>query len=370
MKSRLTDIAIKKLSSPQSGQVTYWDELTPGFGLRCSAKSKSFVVMFGEKRRLKTLGRYPSLTLSDARKEAKRFLAQYQESPVVFEETAISFQVAKKKFLDDCEGRNKPRTVSDYARLLNRHFNFKANVNDISRQQVMNIISNIAQTPSEQAHAFVAIRIMMNWCVRHGYLDQSPVPTMKQRTQSRNRILSEDELGIVYARSLEHPYPFGPIVQLAILTGQRRSEIAALRRSWIEGSAIIFPEGFTKNKREHRLPISPTAKKILAGIPETGDLFFPARGNIERSFNGWGKCKAKFDGPLNVDSYTLHDLRRTFSSNMAMLGTPIHVTEKLLNHVSGTISGVAAVYNRHSYMEEMRHAVQQYDTYLENLIHS
>ncbi len=54
---------------------------------------------------------------------------------------------------------------------------------------------------------------------------------------------------------------------------------------------------------------------------------------------------------------------------MAMLGVPIHVTEKLLNHVSGTISGVAAVYNRHSYAEEMREAVQEYERYLQNVIH-
>jgi integrase len=50
-------------------------------------------------------------------------------------------------------------------------------------------------------------------------------------------------------------------------------------------------------------------------------------------------------------------LRRTFATNLAALGTPIHVTEKLLNHVSGSVSGVAAIYNRHAYMDEMRAAI-------------
>ena len=51
-------------------------------------------------------------------------------------------------------------------------------------------------------------------------------------------------------------------------------------------------------------------------------------------FNGWSKCKKRFDEGLDdVEPFTLHDLRRTFSSNLAMLGTPIHVTEKLLNHI-------------------------------------
>jgi integrase len=163
-------------------------------------------------------------------------------------------------------------------------------------------------------------------------------------------------------------YPYGNIIQLLLLTGQRRGEIAALRRSWIEDDLIVFPKGFTKNKREHRLPLSPMAQKVLSGLPDTGDLYFPARGVADRAFNGWGKSKQRFDKTLEVAPYTLHDLRRTFSSNMARLGTPIHVTEKLLNHVSGTISGVAAIYNRHTYLEEMRVAVAAHDELLANLV--
>ena len=111
MKVRLTDIAIKRLSFPDSGQVTYWDDATPGFGLRCSTKSKSFVVMYGEKRRLKTLGRYPDFSLSDARKEARRFLAEADDLPEANGPIPIPFEEAKRRFLAHCEGRNKERTV-------------------------------------------------------------------------------------------------------------------------------------------------------------------------------------------------------------------------------------------------------------------
>ena len=69
-----------------------------------------------------------------------------------------------------------------------------------------------------------------------------------------------------------------------------------------------------------------------------------------------------------LPAWTIHDLRRTFTTNLAALGTPIHVTEKLLNHVTGTVSGVAAVYNRHSYMDEMRKAVQQWETRLAEIL--
>ena len=369
MKIRLTDMTVKKLSFPESGQVTYWGETTPGFGLRCSSKSKSFVVMYGEKRKLKTLGRYPNLSLSLARTDAKRFFVQYTDEPQIYDEPSISFIEAKEQFIADSAGRNKPRTVADYTRLLNKHFPFSSKLDEINRQKIMKVISGLSKTPSEQSHAYVAIRTMMNWCVRHGLIEHSVVPFLKHGSAPRNRILDANELRAVYSRAKDVPYPFGPIVQLAILTGQRRSEIGSLRRSWINSDNIIFPEGFTKNKREHCFPISKTVCSIIESIPNTGDLFFPAATNFEKPFSGWAWHKRKFDtGMEGVGPYTLHDLRRTFSSSMAMLGTPIHVTEKLLNHVSGTISGVAAVYNRHSYMDEMRTAITAYDEYLENLI--
>jgi len=91
--------------------------------------------------------------------------------------------------------------------------------------------------------------------------------------------------------------------------------------------------------------------------------------NTDKPFSGWAWHKARFDEGLDdVAPFTLHDLRRTFATIHAKIGTPIHVTEKLLNHVSGSISGVAAVYNRHSYIEEMRFAVKAYDDYLANLL--
>ncbi len=86
-------------------------------------------------------------------------------------------------------------------------------------------------------------------------------------------------------------------------------------------------------------------------------------------FNGWGKPKAALDKACGVIDWTLHDLRRTYSSTMAALGVPQVVVEKLLNHVSGgTLSPIASVYNRHAYMNEMREAVLRYEAYLSTLI--
>jgi integrase len=140
-----------------------------------------------------------------------------------------------------------------------------------------------------------------------------------------------------------------------------------MRRSWIEGDTVVYPQGFTKNRREHVLPLGAHAMQIVAGLPNGGDMLFPARGGKDRPFSGWSKSKHAFDKAIDVPDYTVHDLRRTFSSIMARIGTPIHLTEKILNHVSGTISGVAAVYNRHSYIDEMRAAISAYETHLASL---
>jgi len=94
---------------------------------------------------------------------------------------------------------------------------------------------------------------------------------------------------------------------------------------------------------------------------------FPARGR-DTPFNGWSKAKAALDKLAGVADWTLHDLRRTFATNMAQLGTPPHVVEKLLNHRTGTISGVAAIYNRYQFMDEMRQAIEKYDHHLAKLL--
>lgn len=185
---------------------------------------------------------------------------------------------------------------------------------------------------------------------------------------SRDRILTDDELAAVFRRAQAYPRPYGQIVQLLVLTGQRRGEVVALRRSWIVDDVITFPAELTKNSRVHRLPLTPMVASLINAMPELPDLLFPSRNNPEKPFSGWSKTKARFDAELPFSDYTLHDLRRTFSSNLARMSVPIHVTEKLLNHTSGTISGVAAVYNRHSYQAEMREALLKYEAFLESIV--
>jgi integrase len=112
---------------------------------------------------------------------------------------------------------------------------------------------------------------------------------------------------------------------------------------------------------------------ILNTVPRSNGYVFPAarehvKGRAVRTINGWSNSKKAFDKLAPIAPWTLHDLRRTFATNLAALGTPIHVTEKLLNHVSGTTGGLVAVYQRHAYMDEMRAAMCAWEKRLSELL--
>lgn len=75
-----------------------------------------------------------------------------------------------------------------------------------------------------------------------------------------------------------------------------------------------------------------------------------------------------FDKKLSIPPWTLHDLRRTLRTRWAELGIPREVAERYINHVSGVHSGIVAVYDRYSYMNEMRAAVEKWEQYLSRLL--
>lgn len=361
MRMRLTDLGVKKLSQPAKGQITYWDETTPAFGVRCSSKSKSYVVMYGAKRRLKTLGRYPDLPLSEARKRARLFQAnQTQEQG---HEAVFDYQAMVDEYLLDCHRRLRSSTLKGYTLYLS-HITFAGPISEVTQGQVIRAIERYTRSPSSQNYAFTAFKVFFNWAVRRQYLPANPLNALRRphRVHARERVLSDDELRTLLKHTLEHRGRFNDIVTLLALTGQRKGEIANLTWSEIDGDLLVLSAERTKNKREHVVPLGPQALALLHDIEGGSHHVFGTPAD-DTPYNGWSRAQRRIVKDTGLEHFTLHDLRRTFSTIHARLGTPIHVTEKLLNHVSGTISGVAAVYNRHSYVEEMRAAMTAYDAY-------
>jgi integrase len=147
----------------------------------------------------------------------------------------------------------------------------------------------------------------------------------------------------LWSRARKIGYPYGTIVQLLILTGQRLGEIAALRWEWIREGTVTFPAEITKNARASRIPLGMMARHIIERTPPHSPLLFPARGHATKPFNGFGASKESLD-KCEVENFAHHDLRRTFATGMARLGVRLEVTEKLLNHVSGSMGGIVGVY--------------------------
>ena len=250
-------------------------------------------------------------------------------------------------------------------------------------------------------HALVAARIFFNWCIKRRYIEQNPTTGLSPNsTTPRTRVLSDHEVKCIWKAcsdagkfdvsdqhqepvtplASEHsnrlalprlPRNFSTIVKLLILTGQRRNEIASLQSSWIKDETITFPASVTKNAREHTFPIGKLASSMIENSSDKHGLIFPARGK-QSPFAGWSKAKAALDRRLGgtVENWTLHDIRRFYASTMARLGVRQEVTERLLNHRSGIISGIAAVYTLHDFMPEMRLAVDLYQNHLEQLFDS
>jgi integrase len=98
------------------------------------------------------------------------------------------------------------------------------------------------------------------------------------------------------------------------------------------------------------------------------------KGNLFQSnekskpFSNWSRAKAQLDELSGVTDFTLHDLRRTYATNLQRLGVRLEVIESLLNHVSGTRSGLVGIYQVHRWEEEMREAVIVFERWFQKLL--
>jgi integrase len=124
----------------------------------------------------------------------------------------------------------------------------------------------------------------------------------------------------------------------------------------VEQDVWTIPAEKTKNGKAHVVDLSSSAMEIVEGQPKLGPFVFSSSG--ERPVNGWSRAKQRLDAAMaNMPAWRIHDLRRTAASGMAELGTPPHVTERVLNHVSGSIGGLTGVYQRHTYREDRKAAL-------------
>ncbi len=371
---RLTDISLRSLK-PRFRQYAVFDDGMPNFGVRVGTTGKlSFIVMYRMhgRRRRDTLGQFPVISLAEARQLARQRLAKQvlEDKNPEFIATTKFAEVAADFLALHCGVRNKPRTADETERLMNRHWVpafGRRTLQDIATKDISGVLDRMLDAPSEAKHAFAAIRKFFNWARQRRLVKHSPCEGLQIdiRSQPRTRVLSDAELVKVWRAAERQGYPYGTIVKLLLLTGQRRNEIASLRWSYITlaEKKIMLPPELVKNNRQHVFVYGDMVAEVLASMPKLGDFLFPARGHDDRPFSGWSKAKRELDVASGVD-FTLHDLRRTWATRAAESGVHPWVIEAHLNHVSGVVSGVAAIYNRHNYLNEARSAVKVFDEHL------
>lgn len=371
----LTPKTIGSLPAAEFKRYEVRDKLTPGLLLRVSDTGlKVFYVskrVNGRMRRFK-IGPYPILSLHDAREKARELLrnielgryvekAPHEEEQRVptLAETALQFiELYAKPRNRDWKGAE--RVLLKFSSLYSRQ------IDSVKRADVVRVLDTIVAngTPSRANRALAAIKKLMNWCVDRGVIEHSPVAQLRMpaKEQARERVLTDDELRLCWQMAAAEGYPFAPCVWLLILTGQRRGEVSGMRWSELDlvNATWTLPSRRVKNKSSHIVPLSPLAMDIIRSLPRFlgSDYVFTTTGTTPIS--GFGRLKERLDtafGPV-AEGWRFHDLRRTAASNLAMLRTPPHVIEAVLNHKSGIVSGVAAVYNRHTYLDEKREALE------------
>jgi integrase len=350
------------------------DELLPGlYFLVQPSGAKSWAVRYrlNGKSHKHTIGRYPLFDLKAAREAGTKALRAVAEGHEPAARRTDTVDAAAVQFIERHAKRHyRPRPLQEAERLLRRHVLASwrnRRLDSITRADIRALVDSVeAPIMANQTLKFVSK--FFNWCVDADLLASSPAAGIKKpfAETSRDRVLTDDELRAVWRAAGGIGYPFGSIVQLLALTGQRRGEVAGMRWNEIVGDLWTLPKERTKNARRHTVPLSRQAMAILERAPRISDFVFSASG--EKSVSGFASPKRLIGGVAGFTDWRLHDLRRTAASGMARLGVNLPVIEKCLNHVSGSFAGIVGVYQRHEFAEEKREALQKWADYVERLV--
>lgn len=348
-------------------RVEYRDQDTKGLWLRVGIDSWTWFYVYkqgGKTQRVK-IGIYPSTSLSAARKEAENIRGGINagKDPAAEkrqEKKNPTFGEVAQEYLE--KHAIHKRTRREDERILSRDIlplwkDIK--IAKITRRQIISLLDDIVGrgSPIMANRCLALVRKIFNWAIERDILETSPCLRVKPPApeKSRERWLCDDEICAVWEAFESEPL-CEPVFKVLLLTGQRLGETLAMRWDELDlkaGSWTIPPEK-SKNGRSHIAPLSQAVIEILQGLECKNEWVFPSPRRLGGHLANMGKAHQRIQGLSGVQ-FHIHDLRRTCATGMARLGIDRVVIGKVLNHTDGSVT---AIYERHGYESEKRHALE------------
>lgn len=379
----LTDAALKALK-PKDKPYTVVDER----GLYVEVFPTGGVIwrfryrVNGQREKL-TLGKYPALTLKNARKKRD----EAAEAAAMGTSPAAQKQLAKLAAADATtvaefgERFFREIVAKDRADLtIPRRYFDKAivpaigakPVRDVTTEDVRAIIWRKKDEGFDAAAGQIrgVLKRFFDYAMTAGLATTNPVLALPMRhvhkTRARERALSPDEIGkflrAVFESNIRRQFKIG--LHLVLLTMVRKSELLLARWEHVDFEAAEWhiPAEHSKTGKPHVVYLSSQAValfKELHALAGGSELVMPGRGSLTKPFahNAINNALKVALAGQSIPAFTIHDLRRTASTLLHENGWPSDVVEKALNH---TIGGVRGVYNRAEYAPQRREMLQQW----------
>ncbi len=398
IKRRLSDLTIGRLKPPKDGRLEVADEVVPGLVLRITPRGvRSFSVAYkvageggvgptgrplcGSQHRI-TLGRYPYVSLKEARDKARVILESVSMGTDPREKRREEHRVRRGNTVEAVAARFieqvKP-TVETWKRIeqtLALHVLPTLGtrpITDVGRADVHDLLDGIVAGTGAGAAKGVRKHLhrLFEFAMDREIIAANPATKLKRDDLKPNdharRNLNNDELRSVWAAATELGYPIGPWLRLLMLTGQRRNDWAKAGRSEIDFDRHLLeiPAARYKSRRDHVVPLVGPAWEIVEALPvQEGDYLFSTRAG-KGPIAGFSKAKNRLDSLAPLAPYSFHDFRSTCESRLAALGITQEVRDAVLGHAK---PGLQRTYNKHDYMDEKRAALELYSGHLMEVV--
>jgi integrase len=371
MRAVLTDKLIRGLTAKSQPHEPIWDQTLRGFGIRGGNRNPI---------RLQ-VGRYPTISLAEARERARALLRDLQDGidprerkaeqqRIEAARQASRFAAVAEQFIQRHVA--KARTANAIELRIRRELIVRWSdrpIAEITRADVVRMVDEIIDRghPEAARQTFAYAKRLFRWAVARDVLHHAPTDHLNATDligakKPRQRLLTDHELQLIWRAAAQAPYPDGPYVQLLLLLGVRRSELG--QAVWgefdLDRALWTIPPARMKSDEGFTAPLPPRAVEVLRSLPRfTSDYVFTARG--ARPLNDFGTVKQRLDrtiadlnGGEPLARWTLHDCRRTFRTGLSTLNIAPHIAELCLAHRQ---PGLARIYDLHRFDAEKRHAL-------------